>query len=701
MSAVSTPSTHPTLLRRIIQCVFILALLVNLWALTRRWNASLRDGHEFRQYQTALTAYYFQKDGLRLDYETPVLGPPWSIPFEFPAYQAVVAKLSTVSGVPLEQAGRLASILFFYATLPAVWLLLRHRLTDSSERLLALTPALLCPVLLFYSRTFMIESTALCLTAWFAVCFEMILSRVRVGSLLAVWLFGALAALTKITTFAAFWIFLAALVVERVLVHRRTGLRWIHATGRVAGATLLGFSVPFLTEFAWLRYSDRLKEMNPYAKALTSYAPGLRSFSMGTLTQRITFDWWKEMAHITANLVLAWPGLIVLLVGFFLVAPIYRRMALICAVSYAGGFLLFSNLYFIHDYYFYASVLFILIAFGIVSAGLLRSRFIPWGIALLLIVGGLAGEVHAFSRTYYSFYRRQNDPIPFEAEIVRRLTAPDDVFAGFGYDWNSMLPYCAQRRGIMPFISHVKNFEELDQSLAGLGKRHLTTVVVTSYFRTEYPFIGILKSRLQLTPQPVVSTADADVYVRKDQAASATKILASRSDWNGAKLNPQPDAGALMVLHRYDLRTPNWQGKFPMASPTPMFSMGPVEIGILMLEGNRPVISTQAPTEIYFQPPAGSRSIEAIGGMVPGSYTEGHTTPGVVLAVYEESPDGSRHVIFERTLAPLTKPGDRGDVVISYHQEKPFAGTLVFAHHAIPSGDVSYSWSYWKQISIR
>ncbi len=699
MSAVSTPSTHPILLRRIIVSLFALALLVNLWALTRRWDASLRDGHEFRQYQTALTAYYFQKDGLRLDYETPVLGPPWSIPLEFPFYQAVVAKLSKLSGLPLEQAGRLTSILFFYATLPAVWLLLRRRMSDPWDRLLTLTPILLCPVLMFYSRTFMIESTALCLNVWFLVAFDSVLERLRTGNLIAAWLLGALAITTKVTTFAAAWILLLALVIERISAWRRAGHTWLHAVNVTIIPALLAFSIPVATGMTWLIHSDHLKEAHPYAKALTSSS--LRPFTLGTFAQRVTPDWWAQMGHITVNQVLAWPGLLTVLGGLFLVAAPYRRLALVCAVSYIGGFLLFANLYYIHDYYFYASVLFILIAFGIVSAGLLRSRLIPWGVALLLIVGGLAGEVHAFSRTYYSFYRRQNDPVPFEAEIVRRLTAPDDVFAGFGYDWNSLLPYSAQRRAIMPFISHSKNFEVLDRSLAELGKRQLTTVVVTGYLRKEYPFIGILKSRLQLTSQPVVSTADADIYVRKDQAASAAKILASRSDWNGAKLNPQPDAGALMVLHPYDLRTPNWQGKFPMTSPTPLFSRGPVEIGILMLDDNHLVISTQAPTEIYFQPPAGSRSIEAIGGMVPGSYTEGHTTPGVVLTVYEESSDGSRRVIFERALAPLTKTGDRGDVVISYHQEKPFTGTLVFAHNAIPSGDVSYSWSYWKHISIR
>ena len=87
--------------------------------------------------------------------------------------------------------------------------------------------------------------------------------------------------------------------------------------------------------------------------------------------------------------------------------------------------------------------------------------------------------------------------------------------------------------------------------------------------------------------------------------------------------------------------------------------------------------------------------------MVPGSYTDGHTTPGVVLTVYEEQSNGTHHVIFERMLAPLTKAEDRGDVVISYHQEKPFSGMLVFAHNAIPSGEVSFSWSYWKRIEIR
>jgi hypothetical protein len=42
------------------------------------------ENHSFRQTQTALTAWWFVRDGFSFAYLTPVGGPPWSIPFEFP-----------------------------------------------------------------------------------------------------------------------------------------------------------------------------------------------------------------------------------------------------------------------------------------------------------------------------------------------------------------------------------------------------------------------------------------------------------------------------------------------------------------------------------------------------------------------------------------------------------------------------------------
>ena len=48
----------------------------------------LIDRHEFRQTQTALTALFLEFNARSfVNYETPVLGAPWSIPFEFPFFQ--------------------------------------------------------------------------------------------------------------------------------------------------------------------------------------------------------------------------------------------------------------------------------------------------------------------------------------------------------------------------------------------------------------------------------------------------------------------------------------------------------------------------------------------------------------------------------------------------------------------------------------
>ena len=49
--------------------------------------------------------------GSFLRYETPVLGPPWSLPFEFPLYQGIVAGLAKIFSTPLDQTGRFVSIL--------------------------------------------------------------------------------------------------------------------------------------------------------------------------------------------------------------------------------------------------------------------------------------------------------------------------------------------------------------------------------------------------------------------------------------------------------------------------------------------------------------------------------------------------------------------------------------------------------------
>jgi hypothetical protein len=136
------------------------------WA-SRGWESPGLSGHEFRQTQTALTIQTMQVDGFRLDYATPILGKPWSIPMESPLYQFLVVKWIDFTGQDIAQGARTVSLLCFLVGLVACYRLLRMARFSMGGSCLALVLVVFSPVYLFFSRTVMIESLAWASSAWF------------------------------------------------------------------------------------------------------------------------------------------------------------------------------------------------------------------------------------------------------------------------------------------------------------------------------------------------------------------------------------------------------------------------------------------------------------------------------------------------------------------------------------------------------
>ena len=146
------------------------------WGASVGWRNLNLPGVEFRQAQTAISAYFIQRDhDFSLAYPTPVLGKPWSIPMEFPLYQWTVVLLSDATKMDLTAAGRTVSLACFYLTLPALFVLLGRVGLAWPRRLLALGFVVSCPLYIFYGRAFLIETMARsnkdiqvgsCLPAW-------------------------------------------------------------------------------------------------------------------------------------------------------------------------------------------------------------------------------------------------------------------------------------------------------------------------------------------------------------------------------------------------------------------------------------------------------------------------------------------------------------------------------------------------------
>ena len=132
-SAAPAPSPTRPIETWLIVALFAVALGFNGWAVSAGWKHANLPGHEFRQAQTAVSAYFIQQEhNFSLAYPTPVLGKPWSVPFEFPLYQSIVAGIAAASGLDLDAVGRFVSMMFLIACgWPAFAIRRRLELPDS------------------------------------------------------------------------------------------------------------------------------------------------------------------------------------------------------------------------------------------------------------------------------------------------------------------------------------------------------------------------------------------------------------------------------------------------------------------------------------------------------------------------------------------------------------------------------------------
>ena len=76
----------------------------------------------FRESQTAISIYYLINNyGSILNYQTPIFGYPWLVPFEFPFYQFIVSLFAVQDPDSIRLVGRFLSFIFFLLSIFYVW----------------------------------------------------------------------------------------------------------------------------------------------------------------------------------------------------------------------------------------------------------------------------------------------------------------------------------------------------------------------------------------------------------------------------------------------------------------------------------------------------------------------------------------------------------------------------------------------------
>lgn len=429
---------------RVVTVVLIVLCLLcaghALYSLRRGLSSPVLAGNGFRESQTALTAYWLWRGGPWLAYETPVLGTPWAVPFEFPAYQGLVAVLGTL-GVSIALGGRLVAFAAYLGCLWPLWMLSRTLRFSLTTFLTVSAVVLAAPVYLVWGRTVLMETTAVFFGLLWVAAVAALLDRPRWSLALGAFAAGSLGILVKSTTFPAF------AVVGGLLIAGHW-YRTRHESWRVLPMATLALVGPFVIGFGWVIFTDAVKRTSEIGALATS--DRLVRWNFGVLAQRVDLAVWRDTVVMRAGPdMFGYAGVVACAVlgGLFL----SRRHALAAAGSAAGffaGFLVFMPLHVIHAYYLTALALLALVTVGLALAAILESGYRVAGLALLVLT--LAGQLSYFHGRYLPWISLDHWGLKTHQAglLTRANTGRDDGIIVLGIDWSSEIAYYSERRSV-------------------------------------------------------------------------------------------------------------------------------------------------------------------------------------------------------------------------------------------------------------
>lgn len=418
-------------------------------------NQELVELHSFRQTQTAWTALIFHQQGIDLFHaKLPVLGPPWELPFEFPLFQALASLVMDV-GVPTDPAMRLTGLAMFLLTALAVWRLVA-RLAGETAGLVSLVTFATSGLALLWSRTSLIEymvTAAAVGGLYFLVRWHERANWVWWALALGV---GIVAMLVKPTTAV---MYLPAIVALGWSAWRDKEHRPFGSMLRYGAALVAVIVIPLAFGYLWTAYADAIKAASPFTAGETSAA--LWSWNYGTIPQRLSPDTWNLIGGRIDELVLG--GAPVIFDGIPVIWTVLafagcfwiRRRAF--ALAWLGGAfigpLVFTNLYWVHDYYLIAlsPMAAAGIAFGLRWLVLEWRWVLPPLLGLVLVVAW--GMAIQRSQHYWSiqFWETGGGERHLEAaDYIDARSNPGDIVVVTGRGgWIPATLYYAQRWGLM------------------------------------------------------------------------------------------------------------------------------------------------------------------------------------------------------------------------------------------------------------
>ena len=677
--------------------LLVAALLAHAWWVTRNWTSPFLIGHEFRQTQTALNSYYIDRDNdFSLLYETPILGKPWiSVLMEVPIYEWSVVGLSRWSGQPHYVCARAITLACFYLALPAFYLLLGRLGLPPARRAPALAFTLLCPVYIFYSRSFLMDSMALLGSAWFLFGYVRMMDERRWPWFLLATAAGSLAALVKSATLAIWLWPAAAFVVWQLWCEWRDRAGW----GRL-GITVFwgvaGVTVPLGLLRLWILLTDPIKAGHDSAWIFTADNLARGNWGLRDVGSRLSPQLWTTLAERWHEAIMVPLLLVGLLVAGLFFLPKVRGPALGLAGVFFWAQLLFPYAYAYQDYYFYSCAVFLTAGLGFLAVGMIDSKLPRW-LVIVLMAMPLVGEGMAYHRYYLPQQRTISEGGFSYTKAIRDFLPQGSVIVVAGADWSSIIPYYTRRRSLMLRHGLENDGDYLQRAFAKLWDEDVAALVLVFDQRNNHALINRAAEAFGLDTVPTYQNHLAQVYCSLRYRDNLRKSVEAAGHLGDLELPPVEPIKSKMS-EPLNIFSPVTAGSYLGVSPAPLRAYFQFGLGYMWLD-KQEVIFAHPKCDIWLHPASTATRITWEFGMVPDAYQrEGGKTDGVVLSVTSLA-GGQERTIYQRVLDPVNRPADRGTIRVEIPYRPRPGEILRFSNH--PNNNDAFDWTYWKKIEVR
>lgn len=487
---------------------WVIALLITVVSLLFFYNATrvgfkntLIEQHAFRQTQTGLTVIDFLNNGFRIDYETPMYGYPWKLPMEFPTYQFFVYKYVKLKGKDIDLAGRAVSLFFMYMSLIPIFFILK-RITGSFTHSFWFYPFIfLHPLIIYWSRSFLIESTCVFFNLTYLWIGLEILYKPKIYKYIIIIIIGVIAPISKSTTGLIHILCLGIFYLYHYIEYFDKPNIVKYTLSYVLKAIPI-FLLPLFSTIIWTKYTDNIKNENFTSSFWSSTDPKMKEWNFGTITQKLDINVWKQIDGFEFHLII-----IVLLILITAITLRLRYWKQILAFVLAGltGPIVFTNLYYVHDYYSFANSVLYAIAIGFFIISLIESQTTYTKVIGVFIFCGLSYYLYSsYQGSFYKELQKRNNPyFKYIGENLMSKINKEDGFVFFGMIGDPFVPYYAQRKGVCMSPYYVEEMKkDTLKFLKQIEPSNIKALVLCDVNNQDIKLVQKMIDYFQLNPQP-------------------------------------------------------------------------------------------------------------------------------------------------------------------------------------------------------